>query len=122
MKKRQRNTSQAGQPAAHAAETLHRYAAVVQALASDPHVVHETKKGFGSGALKVNSKIFAMLSSRAQFVVKLPKPRVTQLAAAGQGEPYNPGHGRIMKEWLAVAPEFEDWIALAREAQAYVSG
>jgi hypothetical protein len=36
---------------------------------------------FGSSALKVHGKIFAMVSSAGQFVVKLPEARVDQLVA-----------------------------------------
>lgn len=76
--------------------------------------------GFGSGALKIGGKIFAMLSSRDEFVVKLPRQRVDALSALGAGDRYDPGHGRLMKEWLAVkssAPR--DWEALADEALGY---
>src|SRR4029077_12873595 len=47
-----------------------RYAAVVEALHGAPGVTVNAGRGFGSGALKVEGKIFAMLSSKAQFVVK----------------------------------------------------
>jgi len=40
------------------------------------------KKGFGSSAHQVNGKIFAMISSRGSFVVKLPKHRVESLEAS----------------------------------------
>jgi hypothetical protein len=32
------------------------------------------------------------------------------------------GHGRRMKEWVAVDDEAADWVALAREARAFVGG
>jgi hypothetical protein len=51
------------------------------------------KKGFGSSALPVNTKIFAMLSFERKFVVKLPKKRVNELVASGSGERFDPGHG-----------------------------
>lgn len=37
-----------------------RFAAVVKSFAKDRSVSHGGSKGFGSGALKVNGKIFAM--------------------------------------------------------------
>ena len=37
------------------------------------------KNGFGSQALQVGGKIFAMLSLKRQFVVKLPRDRVDEL-------------------------------------------
>jgi TfoX/Sxy family transcriptional regulator of competence genes len=70
--------------------------------------------------LNVNGKIFAMLVN-GNLVVKLPKQRVVELVAADMGEPFNPGHGRVMKEWIAVPPGATDWIALAKEAYGFVA-
>jgi len=81
------------------------------------------KKGFGSSALQVGGRIFAMVSSRGEFVVKLPKTRVAQLVEADVGHPFDPGHGRLMKEWLALEPSTTaDRLALARAAMEFVRG
>jgi hypothetical protein len=82
----------------------------------------EGTKGFGSSELKVHGKIFAMLSG-GRLVVKLPKPRVAALVAAGDGERFDPRHdGRLMKEWLVVARTSEDeWLSLASEAMEFVA-
>jgi TfoX/Sxy family transcriptional regulator of competence genes len=72
-----------------------------------------------SVGLKVGGKIFAMFP-RGEFVVKLPKARVDELIEAGAGRRFDPGHGRLMKEWIVVAPGKADWLALAHEAFAYV--
>jgi hypothetical protein len=94
------------------------YALVVSAFADDRQVTPPASgKGFGSGALKVNGKIFAMLSSKGHFVVKLSKERVNALVAAGKGTRFDPGRGRLMKEWLAVADDHKFWVPLAREAR-----
>lgn len=79
------------------------------------------KKGFGSSALQIGSKIFAMLSN-GRLVVKLPRQRVDALVAAGAGERFEPRHdGRFMKEWLALVPtSTEDWLSLARESMEFV--
>ncbi len=97
-----------------------RFASVAEAFAKDRSVSREGTKGFGAGALKINGKIFAMVSSRGAFVVKLPKVRVDEMVKAGQGEPFDPGHGRRMKEWLVVEDKGADWIKLAREACEFV--
>ena len=97
-----------------------RFARVVDALAKKPRVSSGTTKGFGSGALKVNGKIFAMLSSKREFVVKLSKARVDELVDAGCGARFDPGRGRLMKEWLAVDPGYHDWEGLAEEAYGFV--
>lgn len=96
--------------------------AIAEAFAKDNKVTRETRQGFGSGALKVNGKIFAMVSSRNDFVVKLPKGRVDELVQAGVGTRFEPGTGRVMKEWLAMAREAKapSWLDLAREAREFV--
>lgn len=93
---------------------------VAEAFAGDPRVTCGGGKGFGSGALKVNGKIFAMLSSKGEFVVKLPKHRVDELASNGQGERFDPGHGRLMKEWVIIPAGNAGWISLAQEACDFV--
>jgi hypothetical protein len=77
-------------------------------------------KGFGATALKVNGKIFAMLSSKQQFVIKLPRERVAELARAGRAQLFDPGQRKLMKEWLAVDGAPARWLALAREARRFV--
>jgi hypothetical protein len=99
-----------------------RYQALVDSLLSLPDVRPPTEgKGFGSGALTVGGKIFAMLAND-RLVVKLPRQRVDALMAGGEGVRFDPGHGRIMKEWLSVEPGYEEhWEPLAREALEFVS-
>ena len=100
-----------------------RFATIVAALAEEKGVTlgQQGKKGFGSSALQVNGKIFAMVSSGGLFVVKLPKQRVEELESQGMGKKFDPGHGRLMKEWLALAPDTaKQWLPLAREALLFV--
>ena len=95
-----------------------RFALVVNAFADDRQVVPPgTGKEFGSGALKVNGKIFAMISSKGEFVVKLSEERVNELVAADKGSRFDPGRGREMKEWLVVTAHHTLWIPLAKEAR-----
>jgi hypothetical protein len=95
------------------------YEAVALAVEHDPP--SERDRGFGAGALKVNRKIFAMLVDE-NLVVKLPRRRVEELVEAGDGAPFDPGHGRVMREWVTVPPgEAAHWIALAEEARAFVA-
>jgi hypothetical protein len=77
--------------------------------------------GFGSApGLRVGGKIFAMCV-KDELVVKLPKQRVDELVAAGAASQFDPGHGRLMKEWASVPPESsEDWERLASEALRFV--
>jgi hypothetical protein len=101
------------------------FATIVGELLSDPDVTPpedgSSKKGFGSSALKVHNKIFAMLV-RGRLVVKLPKTRVDELIASGDGERFDPRHdGRLMKEWICLEPTSEkDWLEVASEAMEFV--
>ena len=96
------------------------FAPVVAALAGKRDVTRESRQGFGSGALKVHGKIFAMMTPHGEFVVKIPKARVDELVNDGVGERFEPGPGRIMREWLALDGHPERWIDLAKEAYQFV--
>lgn len=99
-----------------------RFATIVEEILGNPDVTPPSGRGFGASGLRVRGKIFAMLSSKGEFVVKLPQQRVHALIASGDGVRFDPGHGRLMKEWIAVAPtSAEDWLSLAREAMAFVA-
>jgi len=100
-----------------------RVAMVVEALTTAPGVTH-TKSGsrlVGASALKVYDKIFAMVSSSGQFVVKLPRTRVEALVASEAGGRFDASGGRAMKDWFEVRSESaKEWLALAREALEFV--
>ncbi|SRR6266487_3267750 len=96
------------------------FSPVVAAFAKDRHV--SRRKMFSSGAvLNVNGKIFAMFV-KGKLVAKLPKERVDELVSGGQGERFDPGHGRLMKEWVAVGSGKAPWVTLAKEAYRFVQG
>jgi hypothetical protein len=79
------------------------------------------QRAFGSTSLKSDGKIFAMLV-KDRLVVKLPATRVEALVGEGVGERFDPGHGRIQKEWLSVTGDDPDrWRALATESEAFVA-
>lgn len=97
-----------------------RFAALVQEFAARPGVQPpEGGGGFGSTALKVDGSIFAMLPG-VQLVVKLPSERVTALIESGEGEPFDGGKGRPMKQWLTVV-DADAWEHLAEEALQFVA-
>jgi hypothetical protein len=102
-----------------ASEAQQRFEQLAAGLLADPEVAEGT--GFGSApGLRIKGKIFAMLV-KDQLVVKLPKDRVDELVSAGAGTQFDPGHGRLMKEWASVAPDSsEDWERLAGEALQFV--
>lgn len=94
-----------------------RFALVADAFAGDKNVTFG--KLMASYGLKVNGKIFAMFA-RGRFVAKLPKIRVDELVAGGEGDRFDPGHGRLMKEWVSLVSGKQNWVELAREAYEFV--
>lgn len=100
------------------------YAALIEVFEAEPDVSPPSAavghaRGFGADALKIDGRIFAMLA-HGRLVVKLPQTRVDELLEAGLGERFDPGHGRLMKEWLSVHEGHEDeWETFTREALLY---
>src|SRR5687768_9383994 len=96
-----------------------RFEQLAAGFLANPEVAQGT--GFGSApGLRIRGKIFAMLV-KGELVVKLPKDRVDELTASGAATQFDPGHGRLMKEWASVsADSAEDWERLAGEALQFV--
>lgn len=104
-----------------APETAAAFQGVADVFAHDKEV-SSSRSGsrFGDrNTLKVRGKIFAMISSKGEFVVKLPATRVFELVRTGTGEAFAPGHGRIMKQWLVVKAGHRYWRQLAIEARTF---
>lgn len=101
------------------------FTAIVAALVDRPGVSPPAgpaspDRSFGSSALRVHDRIFAMVS-HGRLVLKLPARRVAELILAGDGHPYDAGKGRPMREWVAIDPERQDlWLGLATEALDFV--
>jgi hypothetical protein len=100
-----------------------RFTAIVDALSSlDGVTLGSGRRGFGAEALCTNGRIFAM-SARGGLVLKLPRQRVAELVASGDGLPFDAGKGTPMKEWVVLvgtlAPERQ--LQLAKDALAFVA-
>jgi hypothetical protein len=102
------------------------FATITKAMLDNPRVTQapeeaRARKSFGSNGLKIKGKIFVMLV-RDKLVLKMPRQRVDELIASGDGERFDPGHGRMMKEWLVLNPgSRHDGLALAQEALKFVA-
>jgi hypothetical protein len=80
----------------------------------------EKARMFASDGLKTGGKFFAMVS-KGELVLKLPAERVDEIVAAGEGRRFDPGHGRLMKEWASLRPADEEaCAAYVEEARAFV--
>ena len=94
------------------------YTAIVDNYADTAGV--ETGRMFGSDGLKISGKVFAM-EVKGRLVVKLPAIRATELVATPGAKLFDPGHGRLMKEWVEVDSNSKlDWLALTKESFAFV--
>ena len=80
-----------------------------------------TGTGFGGNdGLRIDGRIFAMLV-RGELVVKVPKERAAELVEHVEGRPFEPGTGRVMRQWVSVPVDRADaWRGLVDEAFAYV--
>lgn len=114
MQKRVRKTARR-----HEAVEVHpSFAPVVAVFRHDRRVTR--KRMFSSdNVLVLDGKIFAMFG-KGKFVAKLPQERVNDLVNGGVGERFDPGHGRLMKEWVAVGTARVNWVELAKEAYHFV--
>jgi hypothetical protein len=79
----------------------------------------EPTRMFGSTGLKTHGKTFAMLVN-GRLVVKLPRERVEELLAAGAGDRFDPGHGRLMREWVSLAEAIDPTTCRRLLAEALV--
>ena len=70
-------------------------------------------------ALKIKRKMFVILNQN-DITVKLPKNRVAELLASGEGLPYDPGNGKIMKEWVTIPLKTsKKWMAFVKEGMKF---
>jgi hypothetical protein len=77
---------------------------------------------FGMPCLKTGRKVLAGLWGDAMNF-KLPPDALADALALPGAEPFDPGMGRPMKEWVVVpAAESARWVDLAERSLAYVRG
>jgi len=76
---------------------------------------------FGSEGLKIGGKVFAMLV-KGQLVAKLSALQVQGIVNSNAGKLFDPGHGRLMKEWVSIdSGTGSAWVKLAHEAKDFVA-
>jgi TfoX N-terminal domain len=93
---------------------------VAERLLSEDRALEQGRM-FGSVGLKTGGKVFAMVV-KGDLVVKLPANRVDELLEARTGRPFEPGHGRAMKQWVSLRPPDDVACeAYVREARTFVA-
>lgn len=76
---------------------------------------------FGSTALKVGGKVFAVLY-KGRLVLKLSEEEVATIVRAKEGVLFDPGHGRTSPTWVSLDPAtIKKWPTWTDRAKAYVS-
>ncbi len=96
---------------------------LIDQLQADDARVHEGRI-MSSRCARVDGEFLAMCTDTSGtdwgLVVKLPRTRVDELVAAGEGRPFSP-NGRVFREWVSI-PEIDAdrWAALLREGVAFV--
>jgi hypothetical protein len=79
--------------------------------------LHESKM-FGMPCLKrENGKVVAGHWKDGGLTVKLTDTAQREAALAGGAQPFDPGMGRVMKEWVLVPASYsDDWLRLVEQA------
>jgi hypothetical protein len=107
------------QPEHEAARIL--YEDLTDDLLYDPAVGRSTMMGFP--CVRRAGQFFASFDARTgALVVKLPRERVAELVASGEGDPFAPA-GRTFREWVSVPePDADRWRAILAEALEFAGG
>lgn len=96
---------------------------IAEPLIASGRVVEGTLMGFQCLRARANDQFVATVErSTGHLVVKLPRARVDDLVASGDGLAFAPA-GKVFKEWVAI-PTFDErrWTELIREALEFVGG
>ena len=93
------------------------YTDVKAHFADDPEV--EVLKGRGAQGIKRGGKLFVMFM-KGDLIVKLPEQRVNEIIDIGDGEPFDPGTGKPMKNRVLIpAKKSDKWIKYSTEAKKH---
>ena len=75
--------------------------------------------GRGAQGIKQGKKLIVMFM-KGDLLVNLTEKRVSEIIASGEGEPYDPGTGKAMKNWVRITEARRDlWIKYGEEAKRY---
>lgn len=105
----------ANDPGEGAARAL--YDELTDDLLYDPAIGRATMMGYP--CIRLAGQFLASYDKAGGLIVKLPSHRVTELVAAGSGEPFAPA-GKVFREWVAI-PTIDRplWESLLAQAVAF---
>lgn len=93
------------------------YADVKAHFADDLEV--KVLKGRGAQGIKLGGKLFVMFM-KGNLIVKLPEHRVNEVIDTGDGEPFDPGTGKPMKNRVLIPARNSDmWIKYSIESKKH---
>ncbi len=80
----------------------------------------QVNSGKGAQGIKYNNKMFIMFW-KGDLVIKLSPERILELIKNGEGQAYDPGTGKPMKDRiLIVQAKKSQWISLSEESKQYI--
>jgi hypothetical protein len=109
----------AAAPSPTALEALAALAAALRTQIEFDDPLPSSGRRFGSKALKIKGKIFAMLVNNA-LVLKLPRDQAAGLIDAGDGAYFERGQGRPLRDWVSLPGSPDAHLLLALAACAFV--
>ncbi len=97
------------------------YEELTDDLLYDPAVGRSTMMGFP--CVRRTGRFFGSFDHRTgALVVKLPRDRVAEMVAAGEGDPFAPA-GRTFREWVSIPhPDRQRWRSALAEALEFAGG
>ena len=91
------------------------YAEIKAHFADDSEV--EVLQGRGAQGIKRDGKLFVIFI-KGDLIAKLPEQRVKEVIDSGDGEPFDPGTGKPMKNRVLIpASKTDYWIKYSEEAK-----
>jgi len=76
--------------------------------------------GSGAQGIKRDGKLFVMFM-KGDILVKFPPERVSEIVVSGDGQAYDPGTGKPMKNWVLIPQAKKDsWIKYSKEANNFL--
>jgi len=78
--------------------------------------------GKGAQGIKYNKKMFIMFH-KGDLLIKLSPGMIQELIASGNGQAFDPGTGKVMKDRILIPHSKKDlWISLCEESKRYSTG